>query len=457
MKYFTFTFLSILILSSITLAQALDTMWTKTFGGSTEDYGECVQQTTDGGYIITGYTNSFGAGGRDVYLIKTDTNGDELWTQTLGGSNNDWSYSVQQTTDGGYIIAGQTSSYGVGAGTYNVYLVKTDMNGNESWHQTYGGSNNDVGYSVQQTTDGGYIIGGYTESYGAGSFDVYLIKTDAMGDESWSRTFGGSSNDVGYSIQQTIDGGYIIGGYTNSYGAGGNDVYLIKTDTEGNESWHQTYGGSTGDTGKSVQQTTDGGYIIAGNTDSYGAGSLDVYLIKTDVNGNEDWTKTYGGSNWDVGGCAQQTSDEGYIITGSTGSYGVGDYNVYLIKTDTNGDTLCTQTYGGSDNDRGYSVQQTTDGGYIVIGYTASYGVGEIDVYLIKLEREDEFYFTCDEPNLPGFIGSTATFYSELTNITAGEVTVHLNLDTTGYPADWDCSWSVGGVALPSFIFDWET
>jgi len=203
--------------------------WEKTFGGSGEEYGYSVRQTADGGYIIAGSTGSFGVGD-DVYLIKTDPNGNSQWQKAFGGSNDDQGWSVQQTSDGGYIIAGMTSSFD--AGFHDVYLIKTDPNGNTQWEKTFGGSNYDFGFSVQKTSDGGYIIVGETSSFGAGSCDVYLIKTDPNGNLLWQKTFGGSDWDAGYSVQQTTDGGYIIAGTTESFGAGDLDVYLIKLSAE---------------------------------------------------------------------------------------------------------------------------------------------------------------------------------------------------------------------------------
>ena len=216
--------------------------WEKTFGWSNEDYNEIgysVQQTTDLGFIITGvelYTEDMPPyeDYSDVYLIKTDSSGIEQWSKRFGEEYyNDVGYSVQQTTDGGYIITGETRSFG--NGSVNVYLIKTDANGIEQWNKTFGGVSTDVGRSIQQTTDGGYIITGYTWSFGNGSADIYLIKTDANGIEQWNKTFGGTDNDYGASVQQTTDEGYIITGYAESFGNGDDeDVYLIKTDGNGN-------------------------------------------------------------------------------------------------------------------------------------------------------------------------------------------------------------------------------
>jgi len=205
--------------------------WQNTFGGNNVDYGYSVQQTTDGGYIIAGYTYTDSAAPNDywrIYLVKTDASGNLIWDKTLGVSDaDDFGYSVQQTSDGGYIIAGQTRSSPL-QNDNNLLLVKTDAGGNSLWRKTFGGSSNDLGYSVQQTSDGGYIIAGYTTSFGAGSWDVYLVKTDAYGNELWSKTLGGSGAETGESVQQTTDGGYIIAGITDSFGAGSYDVYLVK-------------------------------------------------------------------------------------------------------------------------------------------------------------------------------------------------------------------------------------
>ena len=307
--------------------------WEQTFGGTSSDWGNSIQQTQDGGYIIVGYSDSFGNGDSDVYLIKTDGSGNEQWTKTFGGGEDDRGYSVQQTLEGGYIIIGWTDSFGNGG--YDVYLIKTDGNGNEQWSQTWGGENSDQGLSVQQTSDGGYIITGVTNS--SVPDGIFLIKTDESGFEEWFQTY--YQGVGGNEVQQTIDEGYIIVGTDNVPEVEG--IVLIKTDENGIEQWSQTCGGEYTQ-GSSVQQTTDGGYIILGWTDSFGNGGYDVYLIKTDGNGNEQWTKTFGGGEDDRGYSVQQTSDGGYIITGVTNSFGNGDSDVFLIKTDDQGNITST-------------------------------------------------------------------------------------------------------------------
>lgn len=362
----------------------------RTFGGTASDEGKSVQQTNDGGYIVVGYTDSYGAGNNDVYLIKTNSTGTVEWTNTFGGAENDIGVSLQQTSDGGFIIAGYTRSFG--AGSYDVYLIKTDAGGDLTWAKTYGTPDVDYSQSVRETTDGGFIVTGYTNS--SGTYDVYLIKTESNGDTGttgWTRTYGGTGNDYGRSVYQTNDRGFIITGNTNSIGNGSYDVYLIKTDAAGTQTWAHSFGGAGSDIGFSVQQTSDDGFIITGNTNSDGAGSSDVYLIKTDPDGNTAWPpRTFGGVNSDIGYSVQPTDDGGYIITGSTNSTGAGNNDVYLIKTDGNGNQSWTRTYGGGNNDIGLSVQQTIDDGYVITGYTFSTGAGSDDIYLIKTDENGD-------------------------------------------------------------------
>ena len=336
----------------------------------------------------------------------------EEWRRTYGGEGYDFGCFVQQTSDGGYIIAGTSGPYE--ARDSDAWLVKTDTNGAEEWNRTYGGVDKDMAYSVQQTSDGGYVLAGTTASYGTGEDGFWLIKTDANGDEEWNRTFGGEDSARGFSVQQTSDGGYILAGTTYSYGAGGHDVWLIRTDTNGDEQWNKTFGGVGTDLGESVQQTSDGGYIIAGLRDDE-AGKGGAWLIKTDTNGAEMWNRTFVG-NLDIAYSVQQTSDGGYILlvnshtespinqTSNEGHCGgVPRSAIRLIKTNTNGNIEWNMTFGGGElytsifnqTDEAYirffetsSVQQTSDGGYIFVANQPVYSnVSEnYDALLIKIE-----------------------------------------------------------------------
>jgi hypothetical protein len=357
--------------------------WTKTYGGTANDAGYSVQQTSDTGYVVTGYTNSFGAGGEDVYLVKVNASGDAAWSKAFGGLGGDYGYSVQQTSDGGYIIAGITLSFG--AGFRDIYVIKTDASGDTLWTRTYGGANDDHGYSVQQTLDGGYIVAGGTNSFGAAGFDVYLVKTNASGDTIWTRRYGMALDEEGYSVQQTSDTGYIIAGYTASFGAGRHDVYLIKTKANGDTVWTRNYSAGFAAEGQSVQQTSDSGYVIAGFSYPSAPRGYDFFLVKTNALGDTLWTRSYEGNGTDYGYSGRQTADGGYIITGLTYNNPAFMY-VYTIRTNAGGDTLWTKTYGGGGEQRGNSVQQTLDGGFVVAGYTSSFGAGNYDVYLIKTD-----------------------------------------------------------------------
>ncbi|MBT3418042.1 MAG: hypothetical protein HN427_04635 [Flavobacteriales bacterium] len=354
--------------------------WEVALGSSVDDLGVSGQQTSDGGYIITGFTRGFGNGNLyAIYLVKTDAFGIEQWYNTfrLSDSLTSQGYSVQQTSDGGYIITGNTTisnSTSPGGITKVAYLIKTDGNGIEQWRKNYVLGISYSGYEVCQTTDGGYIIAGLE----TGSTIIILIKTDSGGQVQWNQTFFGALNYSNFpiSIQQTTDGGYITACASNTpFNAG----LLIKTDNNGIEQWRQTLAGTV----YSVQETNDGGYIVTGFITVNG--EHNCWLIKTDISGIQQWAYNYGGR---AAHSVRQTSEGGFIILGdsmiSIGNNGNKD--IYLIKTDVNGTEQWSKIYGGIGYEVANSVQQITDGGYILIGSTNSFGNGGYDVYLVKTD-----------------------------------------------------------------------
>lgn len=369
-------------------AQAPDTLWAKIYDRGWDDRAYSIQQTPDSGYIIAASTGPNGST-HDIWLLRTDAYGDTLWTKTYGGINDDRSQELQLTTDGGFIIAAATASFG--AGDYDVWLLKTDSLGDTLWTRTYGGEAFDHGLSVKQTPDGGFIIAGPTRSFGAGDADVWLLKTDSLGDTLWTRTYGGIDFDAAIAVQLTSDKEYILAGITRSFNIFSSlDAYLIKTDSLGEMLWTRTYGGAGDDFFESVQQTFDGGYIMTGFVASYGNAG-DLYLIKTDENGDTLWTRHWGNAhNMDYGYSVIQIPDSNYIVAGYySNSTGTDHYtDVWILKVSDAGDTLWTAKYARFSGDTAlddwtYSVQRTFDGGYILAGKTGFWVRG--DIYLIRL------------------------------------------------------------------------
>jgi len=379
------TVLVLIIIQLITLlqvaAQAPDTLWTKTFGGSNSERGQTVVPTSDGGFAIFAHTYSFGPG--HFWLIKTDPYGDTLWTKHLVNSNFQGG-SLIETSEKGFILVGTV--YTSGPNTLDLILIKTNSLGNVVWTKVFEGGGNEYGHHVDQTFDGGFIVIGskWTITPPIQS-DIWLLKMDPNGDTLWTKTFGRTGDDRGGDVRQTSDSGYVLVGQTDSYGAGSYDLWLIKTDQAGDTLWTKLFGGSNSDTPGGIQQTMDGGYIIAGVTFSFGIGG-DLWLIKTNSSGVATHTKTYGGSSNDFGNSIRQTSDSGFVVTGSIFSSAT-LYDLWILKTNQSLDTVWTKRAGGSGNknDVGASVSETADRGYIITGYTASFGAGMEDSWLLRI------------------------------------------------------------------------
>ncbi len=369
--------------------------WMKKYGGSNVDVGVSIIETSDNCYVIAGQTYSKGAGSSDLYLIKVDKDGTLLFDNAFGGIDKDYGSSVFECSDGGYIIAGVTESYG--AGGSDVFLVKADINGNLRWKKTFGGADDDFGYSVVQTSDGGFIVTGRTKSMGAGDYDVYLIKTNNKGNLVWERTFGGDESDVAFSVIESSDGGFVITGYTISFGISDADVYIIKTDIDGLVEWSKTFDGhSYFDHGRCVIENSEGNFVVTGYSKLNIYGEKVALLMNLAPTGNLNWEKYYFATNGETNNTYAyslcETFDGGYVIAGRKHIHGLSEVNVSLSKTDHNGNQIWSKSIQGEKSSSGYSVCQTSDGRYIVAGSSENAKTGKNDVFFIKTDSLGNVY-----------------------------------------------------------------
>ena len=368
--------------------------WNTTIGGTKDDEAFAIAKTTDSGYIVAAETTSFGAGGWDIMLLKLDANGNLLWNKTYGGPGTDYVNCIIQTYDGGYLTCGPTNSYGNGG--FDIMLLKTDASGNMQWNKTLGTKQDEYSYGVTQTKDGGYIAVGTNSSTffvnGTGSVDVFLVKTDALGNLQWNKPYVTVDGyGMGFNVLQTSDG-YVFSS-AGFYGAGEHDFGITKTDTQGNVVWFKSFGGNATDICRSLVATTDGGYALAGLTNSFGNGLHDVWLVKLDSTGSMVWNKTYGGTGDDnlfAYTELVQSSDGGYAMTAATTSYGAGNRDFWMIKTDSYGNVQYTKTYGGMGAETPYSMVQAADSSFVIAGFTNSFGAGGYDIYIVKTSVEGE-------------------------------------------------------------------
>jgi hypothetical protein len=375
--------LTLFLLLSLSVPPA-HAQWAFTYGGSDDDSLISIQQTQDGGYIVAGTTSSFGAGSGDIVLMKLTASGELTWQKAYGGTGTEMAKSIRQTRDGGYIVAGQTSSFG--AGDINLWVMKLSSAGVITWQKRYGGTGDDYAGSIQQTQDGGYIVTGHTFSFGEGVCDAWVLKLDSTGVVTWFKTYGGAGEDAIDSIQQTQDGGYIAAGSTTSFGVESSDVWILRLDSAGEAVWQKTYGRSGGDWARAIQQTRDGEHIVAGYTSLSNVENGDAWVMKLSSAGAVVWQKAYGGSGDEFAKAIQQTQDGGYIVAGDTWPLG-GPDDAWVFKLDSAGEIVWQRIYGGSAWDSAESIQQTQDGGYIVAGQTCSSAMCDADTLtVLKLD-----------------------------------------------------------------------
>ncbi|PIF47677.1 putative secreted protein (Por secretion system target) [Chryseobacterium sp. 52] len=404
MKYFKFTFLFFITVSSFLTAQTAPAIeWGKSLGGNYIELSPDIYQTSDGGYITAGASNSQNGdvtgnhGSLDYWVVKLESNGNIQWQKSFGGTADDQAHSVRQTADGGYIVAGSTeSTNGQVTGNHgnnDYWVIKLDASGSLEWQKTLGGSSNDIARSVRQTSDGGYIVAGSSSSSNGdisgnhGGSDYWIVKLTSTGNIQWEKSLGGNNSDDASSIAQTTDNGYIIAGTSSSNNGdvtgnhGDTDYWVVKINSAGVLQWQKSLGGSSTETGQAIAQTQDSGYIVAGSSSSDNGditgnhGSFDYWVVKLNSAGNLQWQKSFGEIYYDYAFDIKNTNDGGYIVSGfseSTAIKGFGSNDYWMIKLLPDGNIEWDKKLGGLTDDYATAAQQTADGGYVISGFSNS-------------------------------------------------------------------------------------
>lgn len=451
----------------------------RSYGGPADDKAYALVEASDGGYVMAGQTNSYGTANSDVYVVKINTLGDIQWTRTVGGSGNDYAFSMAATTDGGYILGGHTDSYTAGGDDF--YFIKLDVNGNVEWTKVIGGTDDDRGFEVVQTTDGGYAMAGQTASFGAGTQDFYVVKLDGSGNLLWEKRYGnGSIADIAYSLTATSDGGLAVCG-TSFFFIAGNlpastvEYYIIKLDSDGAIQWTRLIRDPNApnfypDYARCIIQTSDGGYMVsgeAGRKKNSGGYVPKIFLVKLDGSGNVSWTNYYGANaipgvsaeNSDYGEAVIQTSDGGYVVAGYTFSF---NYNfgtaqnvgleLYLIKVDGSGNLLWTRVVGGVDHQIGKAIVATSDGGFAVAGYQqpAVAGNGSEDFYFMKMDASLEN--CCDTRSGGAALGTAATNTTRGSEFSANGIESVGGISSTGGVMNDFCQQTLQVTITPTHV-----
>ncbi len=358
--------------------------WARVYGGADCEFVYAVRATSDGGYVVAGSTSSFGAGGADAWIAKIDSTGVMEWQKAIGGPYHETAYAIEETADG-YVLAGHTSSFAVGL--YDAWMVKLDAAGTVKWQRAFGGTGWERAESIQQTADGGYALAGWTTSWGSGSYDAWCVRVNKNGKVVWQQTYGGAGDDIVRAARLTSDGSLVLAGHTSSYGAGRWDGWCVKLDSTGAILWQRAIGGSANERVAGLDLAADGGIVLAGWTSSFGSDGYDGWCVKLDSLGALKWQKAYASSGAVFIYSIRQTVDGGYVVAGDVVSTtGVFD-DGWCAKLDAGGNIQWQYRYAGGEDtdDRFRSVAQTSDKGYVLAGYTSSFGAGCADAFVLKL------------------------------------------------------------------------
>lgn len=413
-----------------------------TYGGIKSDRGYAMIRTADGGFAIAGYTESYSVGERDFWLVKTNETGVIQWNQSYGGAKDEEAYAIISTPDGGFAISGWTESFG--AGSRDIWLVKTDSKGIMEWNETYGDDGSQGAGFVIKTSDNGYLLASSTRPLGINQdSDMWIIKTDVSGVALWNETYGGEENDYGHSVVSTADGGFAVAGSTESHGEGEKDAWLVKTNASGEIKWNETYGGEYYDEATQVIQTLDGGFALTGYTTSYGAGSGDMWLVKTNEKGKIQFNQTYGESHHDMAYALIQTSDGGFALTGA---YDPGTmlFDMWFVKTNSSGEIEFEIMFEGPLKEFGMSIIQISDVKYAIVGVS---GYTDEDLWIIIFSSESEIGSTSTGVTSSETSTTTIETTSEEPTTTTSTTTTTTDITTDETPA-----WTIGILSFTLLI-----
>ena len=395
--------LLISLICVVTASNAQMRTFEKTFGGSNADYGHSLATTSDGGFILTGLTLSFGDTLGDTYLIKTDSEGTQQWFKIISGPELEGGNSVVQTSDGGFLLINHTESFG--AGDCDSWTIKTDALGNIQWSQTFGGTGDDVGEDGIQTSDGNYAVTGIVRTVYWGG-NAFIIKYNSNGDILWTKIYDQFPDEIGMRIVEDNDGGFVVACAATTSNIGTEDILVFKVNSSGEMIWSKKIGGTGNEEAYGLLKTTDGNFIVAGFSTSFGSGDEDAYIVKLNSSGSQIWSRNYGGLSNDRAESVTATQDGGLMVTGYTGSFGDSSA-VLLFKTDANGNLIWLKTFGNDNYIKaGAWIVSCSDGGYAIAGSKQRIGTNDADLYLLKTDHNGNISTGIVEPeaSLSGLI-----------------------------------------------------
>ncbi len=361
--------------------------WQIAFGGTDKDIAYGVAPAEKGSVIVVGACRSYGKGRDDVLAMKIDRNGKTLWKKSFGRKRKDIAYAITPTADGNFVAVGETRSFSE-LGDPDVYVIKFDTDGRLIWEHNYGGKMRDFAKAVVATGDGGVLIAGASESFGDTYLDAYILKVSKNGKEEWARVVGGERDDIANGVALTSDGGFVIAGVTESYGYETKDYYIVRFDKHAKQRWTKVMGEDSEDIAKAVVATKDGSCVVTGKTKSYGSKRSDIMVIKVAANGKLVWQRLFGYKEKEWMNAITKTEDGGFMMAGVTNSFGHGKFDFYVMQLDHEGHQIWGPVYGGEYDDKAYGITRTSTGDYVVVGSTKSYGKGKEDYFIIQLRKK---------------------------------------------------------------------